>query len=430
MNKPNFIKRILLSLIFVISTYPLNAQIDSSVYDIKKEADNFYETKNYKSAVKGYLKVLERTDFKSQKLNAAYNAACCLALEKKADSAFILLYKSLEYGFTYKTHLINDSDLKILHKSPKWKKLLSTIPEPKALNSNPDLAKIVTQDIHHFWQAYDEAEKDPTNIKNIYKNKYFNKASDGMEDYMGAKVNSIDYFIKHIESRPELYKTIRENTLKVDNYKKEIQQSFRNFKDLYADAKFPDVYFVMGAFTSAGTVSPSGLLIGINQMSDGENVNTEELDFDDKLLMNKSKYLPNVVAHELIHFQQDGIKQDTITLGYAINEGMADFLGELISGETANEKIFKWAKGKEKKIWSDFEKDMYFNRYNKWIANYHSASENSYPDLGYWVGYEICKSYYENVKDKKQAIYDMLHIQDYRKFLADSKWEEKLEKLN
>lgn len=298
------------------------------------------------------------------------------------------------------------------------------------LNSNPNKAKIVTSDVHHFWEAFDLASKDSKNIYNIYKKHYFDKASDGMEDYMRLKVSSIDYFINHIESHPKLYKTIKKNTLKVDDYKKDIQQSFQNLKKIYPEAKFPDVYFVMGAFTSGGTTSSSGLLIGVNQISDGENVDTDELDFGKKLLMNKSKYLTNMVAHELIHFQQNGIKRDTITLGYAINEGMADFLGELISGDTPNRKIFDWAKGKEKKIWNDFKEDMYYNRYNKWIANYNTATEKSYPDLGYWVGYEICKSYYENNKNKKKAIYDMLHIRDYRKFLEDSKWENKLIKIN
>ena len=108
---------------------------------------------------------------------------------------------------------------------------------------------------------------------------------------------------------------------------------------------------------------------------------------------------------------------------------MADFIGELISGETANRKIFDWAKGKEKQIWADFKKDMYYDRYSNWIGNYSKASKDSYPDLGYWIGYEICKSYYENAEDKKQAIQDMLTIQDYRKFLADSKWESKLQQL-
>ena len=422
-------KKILLFLILTISINQINGQEELNISTLKKEASNDYNSKNYKSATNKYLKLIELSDFKLQKLNAAYSAARSLAMQKKVDSAFILLNKTLEYNFIYKTILIQDSELDNLHDNPKWEDLIAKIPESKALNNYPDLAKIVTKDIHHFWEAYDLAEKDSVKTRNIYKKYYFDKASDGMEDYMGSKVSSIDYFIKHIQSHPKLYKTIRENTLKVDKYKKEIQQSFKNIKKIYPEAKFPDVYFVIGAFTSAGTVSGSGLLIGTNQMSDGEHVNTEELDFGDKLLLNKSKYISNVVSHELIHFQQGGMKKDSITLGYVIEEGMADFIGELISGDTANRKIFEWAKGKEKKIWADFKKDMYFDRYNNWITNYDTASKDSYPDLGYWIGYEICKSYYENTKDKKQAIYDMLHIQDYRKFLTDSKWELKLKKM-
>ncbi|MGH1364799.1 MAG: TPR end-of-group domain-containing protein [Calditrichia bacterium] len=376
-----------------------------------------------------YLKLIELSDFNSQKQSAAYNAACCLALQQKTDSAFILLKRAIDYGFNYKSHIIKDSDLVSLHGNPEWETLVHQIPEAKTLNSDPELATIITKDIHHFWQAYDLQAKDSSNTDTIFKEYYFDKASNGMQDYMGAKVSSIDYFIKHIKLHPKLYASIRENTLKVDDYKTEIRKSFRTFKAIYPAAKFPDVYFVIGAFTSGGTVSPSGLLIGTNQMSDGENVNTEELDFGAKLLMSKSEFLPNIVSHELIHFQQDGMKKDSITLGYVIKEGMADFIGELISGETANKKIFDWTKGKENQIWTDFKKDMYFNRYNNWIANYSTASEDSYPDLGYWIGYEICKSYYENAKDKNQAIYDMLHIKDYQTFLADSKWEAKLEKM-
>ena len=422
-------KKVLFSILLVLTINLAVGQEKANLNQIKKEANNFYKTKNYNQATNKYLKIIELSDFKSQKQGAAYNAACCLALLKKTDSAFIMLEKTIEYGYKNKAHLTTDSDLKILHNKSKWKNLINTIPKSKSLNSKPELAKIITKDIHHFWKAYDLSEKKPSNARKIYKEYYFNKASDGMEDYAGAKISSINYFIKHIQSHPKLYRTIRENTLKVDDHRKKIQQSFKNFKALYKDAKFPDVYFIIGAFTSGGTVSDAGLLIGTNQMSDGDNVNTEELNFREKMLMNKSKYLPHVVAHELIHFQQNGMKRDTITLGYAIKEGMADFLGELISGDTANRKIFDWTKGKEKQIWSDFKKDMYFDRYNNWIANSGSASKDSYPDLGYWIGYEICKSYYENFKNKKQAIYNMLHVQDYRKFLTDSKWEIKLEKM-
>jgi hypothetical protein len=431
MKKKAFLTLLVLaSIALIYSQITKKEENELSLKQIRKEANNFYSTKKYKQATKKYLKVIELSDFESQKQSAAYNATCCLALLKKTDSALIMLEKAIKYGYKNKKHITTDSDLKILHTNATWKDLINRIPKSKTLNSDPELAKIITKDIHHFWEAYDLSLKNPNNAREIYKEHYFDKASDGMEDYAGAKISSINYFVKHIESHPKLYSTIRENTLKVDDHRKEIQQSFKNFKAIYPQAKFPDVYFVIGAFTSGGTVSASGLLIGTNQMSDSKDVNTEELTFREKMLMNKSKFLPNVVAHELIHFQQNEMKRDTITLGYAIKEGMADFLGELISGDTANRKIFEWTKGKEKQIWTDFEKDMYFNRYNNWIANSGSASKDSYPDLGYWIGYEICKSYYENNKDKKQAIYNMLHIQDYRKFLKESKWELKLKKMH
>lgn len=423
---PSFMKKIIYTLLLTGYTLQLNAQKETDISSIEKEAKKYYKTKNYEKATSKYLQLADISYFKRNKSIALYMAARALASQNKVDSSFILLDKAIANGFKYKTHLINDSDLAALHNNPKWETLINKI-TTKSLNDDPNLAKIITKDVHNFWKAYDLVTKDTSNAYNIYKKNYFDKASNGMEDYMGLKVKSIAHFIAHLNAHPKLYQTIRPNTLKVDEYKDEILQSFRNFKQLYAEAKFPDVYFVIGAFTSGGTVSPEGLLIGTNQMSYGEDVNTEEV--VNKLRINKSETLPHVVAHELIHFQQDGLKNEKITLKYAIQEGMADFIGELISGKTANEKIFKWAKGKEKKIWKKFTKDMYNDRYSNWIANYNTVSEDSYPDLGYWIGYQICKSYYENTSNKKQAIYDMLHIQDYKKFLADSKWEKKLDTL-
>ena len=423
-------KQLIFAVLLLTLLNELNGQQKTASKNISAEANNYYNQKDYKAASDAFLKVITLADFKKQKQSAAYNAACAFALQQKVDSAFVLLQLAIHYGYTNKSHLLSDSDLQILHGSRKWQELLNTIPESKILNDNPELVNIVTTDINHFWDAYEKVQLEPQNARNIFKELYFDKASDGMSDYMGAKVSSIDFFIEHITLHPNLYKTIRENTLKVNNYKKEIMESLIDFKLLYPEAKFPDIYFVMGAFTSAGTVSPSGLLIGVNQISDGANVNTDELDFNNKLLMNQSKYLPNIVIHELIHFQQYKMKRDTTVLKYAIEEGMADFLSELVNPnrEIAIEKIFEWVKGKEKVIWESFKEDMNFNRRSNWIANYGDASEDRCPDLGHWIGYEICKSYYENASNKKQAISDMLNIQDYPKFLKNSKWEDKIER--
>ncbi len=402
------------------------AQEATNPLQTNRIADSLYKVKRYDIATAYYIKTIDLSDFAMKKYSAAYNAACCLALQNKVDSAFVLLNLAKGFNNYQKSSWLKDEDLKVLHTNKKWPVIIATLKEKNKLNANPQKAKFVTEDIHRFWESYERYLKDTSNALEIFKQNYFNKASEGMSDYMGLKVSSINKFVAHIKLHPKLYSTIKNNTLKIDNFKTKFNQSFKNLKSIYPDAKFPDVYFIIGALTSGGTVSEAGLLIGANQMCKDELTNLDELDFGEKLLINKIEMLPNVVAHELIHFQQDAMVKDTITLGYAIEEGMADFIGELISGKSANPQLNIWVKGKEQKVWNKFKKDMYFDRYNSWIANYDNASDENFPDLGYWIGYEICKAYYENTKDKKRAIYDMLHIKNYRQFLQDSKWEEKV----
>jgi len=113
----------------------------------------------------------------------------------------------------------------------------------------------------------------------------------------------------------------------------------------------------------------------------------------------------------------------------SLREGMADFFAELISGKTANERLQIFAKGKEKQIWDDFKKEIWLNRAKNWIANSTQETADHPADLGYWVGYTICKSYYDNATDKKQAAFDILNIKDYKTFYQKSKADEYFSQL-
>ncbi|WP_041735553.1 gliding motility protein GldB-related protein [Dyadobacter fermentans] len=393
----------------------------------EKTADSLYECKNYSLAAYYYLQSVPLKDFDTKKRDMYYNAACCFALTAQADSAILMLEKAIELGYTNKNHLTTDPDLNSIHTHAKWKKLAGEVQEIRSLNSDPAQVRIVTDDIYRFWDAYDKANTDSGHVREVFQQFYFDMASPGMKDYMGAKVSSIDYFLKHIRSAPLFYQAIRKATLQIDDFRKDFQCSFVAFKEIYPAAKFPDIYFVMGAFTSGGTVSDAGLLIGLNQVCLSDDTPVAEFDSKKRNLLSESKFLPNLIAHELIHFQQQGMRRDTTTLSHSIKEGMADFLGELISGRTANHRLFEWAKGKEKNIWMRFKKDMYLNRSSDWIANSDRSNAGDLPDQGYWVGYQICKAYYDKAPDKKQAVVEMLNIRDYNLFLKLSGWEEKIE---
>jgi len=392
--------------------------------NIKARADSFYQVKNYVAAAPTYLWAASLAEFKGVKASCYYDAACCYALSGKSDSAFDCLNKANELGWTNKTHLLKDSDLNSLHGTPQWNKFTDSMKEPKNWTDDPRQANLVTTDITNFWKAYDMVQKDPANQLSIYRQYYIDRGSPGLQDYFAMKVGDMRSFVRGHDSKKKFYPAIRNNTLQVEKLKPQMIAGFIKFKELYPAARFSNVTFVIGNWTSGGTASGNGMLIGIDQMSNSNDIPIDELNLWERNNFQPLENLPHIIAHELIHFNQDGLGHDTTLLSAALREGMADFFAELISGKTSNERLLTWAKGKEKQVWNDFKKEMWLNRSKNWIANATQETADHPADIGYWVGYIICKAYYENAPDKKQAVWDILNIKDYRAFYEKSGVEE------
>jgi hypothetical protein len=243
---------------------------------------------------------------------------------------------------------------------------------------------------------------------------------------MALRIGSVDNFVANLRSKPRFYAAIRGNTLKIDSMKDDIRRSFFKLKELYDDARFPNVYFVIGRWNSAGTTSDNGMLVGADMLSKSDDIPEDELNLWQKNNYKSIADLPNLVAHELIHIQQGRLKRDTTLLSAALTEGMADFLGELISGKTANERLKTFAVGKEKSIWQEFKKEMLLNRASNWIGNAQQETPDHPADLGYYVGYQICRSFYETMKDKRAAVREILDIQNYPEFLRRSGYDQRM----
>lgn len=276
-------------------------------------------------------------------------------------------------------------------------------------------AKIITSDITNFYAAFDLAIKDSIHAKAIFQKEYFDKASTGLKDFNKSKIPDIDYFTRIVLSYKAFYESIREDVTNIDDLKKQIYSNYATFKKLYPDAKFPDVYFVMGCFTSNGTSSKNGLLIGTELVSKTLSMNTTAWPQEIKAIVTNREHIPITVSNELIHFNQQKMRKEETLLAYAIKEGSAEFIGELISGATdGNYEAFK---GREKAIWADFKDDMHKDIYNSW----HKENEPRRPKNAlYWVGYLICKSYYNSAPDKKKALYNILHCKNYDDLYSNS----------
>ncbi|MEP6616017.1 MAG: DUF2268 domain-containing putative Zn-dependent protease [Ginsengibacter sp.] len=292
--------------------------------------------------------------------------------------------------------------------------------------ANPGKVTFSYHDIANFWKAYDQCKGKSDSIQQlVYNDEYFKKGSIGLKDFLVVQDLSRKEFVSRINSARSYFDMIRETTIHVSKYQHAILSSMVQLKKIYPHARFPNIYFLVVGFKSGGTVSNRGILIGTEFWS----LPSERVVFDFPLGWMKNSIrtpenIPYTAAHELLHFQQYSREFPTTLLGKCLVEGSADFVGELISGRVNNRYLYQYGSDKEKLLWHEFKKDMMNNDYSKWIYNLGTIKDRP-PDLGYYIGYKICESYYLGMKAKSRAIREIIEMKDYEKFLRMSKYDEK-----
>lgn len=269
--------------------------------------------------------------------------------------------------------------------------------QDRTFPDDPQKAQFVTSDIKNFWKAYDALK----NSKNNPFEAYIANGTVGLQGFIPNRIISADSLAFMVNKRAQDYEKIREIEAKIKEKEKLIKPYFYALEYWYPDAVYPPVYFVVGRFNSGGTSSEDGLLIGAEKLT--------SLD-----------HLPQLVIHESIHYQQKWPEGgETNLLQQSILEGTADFIAELVTGIKGNQEANNYGKENKEKLCTEFIEIMHKNDTQDWLYGT-SGKDNRPNDLGYWIGYEIVKSYFDKVDDKKLAVKQILNIEDYDKFLRDS----------
>lgn len=305
--------------------------------------------------------------------------------------------------------------------------LAQTSERAKPLNLDPNAAQIVTSDIDLFWKAFDKAK--PENSLYVFRDEYIRKGSSGLKEFTAYRIGSSCELVETIEARPKYYASLREPSLKAHSFKEPMRAAFRNLKNLYPDAVFPDVYLMIGRMNSGGTYTANALLIGVDMYGITPTTPKEELSDWHKQVLKPIDEIPYIVAHELIHYQQKYPKADRSLLASAIGEGSADFIAELIAGKHINHHLHVFGDPRERELWSDFKRSMAANDTSLWLYNGGKIKDRP-ADLGYYMGYKIAEAYYKKASDKKQAVKDILEIKDFNEFLKASRYEDKFGAAN
>ncbi|MBC3788825.1 hypothetical protein [Spirosoma utsteinense] len=278
--------------------------------------------------------------------------------------------------------------------------------------------KLHTEDLPHFYEAFDSVmtTKDTLKQADFVQKLYVDKASVGLKEFMELRGGSTQTWRKFIEDNKSSLIEKRPWILSVLSQETEIRNRIALFKKYYPDFRDGDIYFCVGIGNSGGTIRDRTVYIG-TEVAAGSTPN----------------WAVYLVLHEFAHTQQwvqrniNSLNQNEKLgqeyerthqnlLGKCLEEGMADFVAELVLGQQLSvvnpDGYIAFGLKHEQTIWIQYQKEMNqkFDYDKGWLYAEKTIDDKRMKDLGYFVGYQICKSFYNKVKDKKQALNYMLGL--------------------
>ena len=271
--------------------------------------------------------------------------------------------------------------------------------------------QVVTSDIDNFWIAYDRIQSTSDSLEQIrlIRTLYIDKGTPGLHAFMEARNYTAAGWVASIRSSPAFWKSIRRNTLSVKTKANEIEQILKKFKELYPRMKPVDMYFTIGVLRSGGTVSKNMVLVGAEIATADSTTDVSDLNNSWLTGVFKAQKQENLVylnTHEYVHAQQRG--EPVNVLGASIHEGACDFIAEIVMGKPITTNYINYGKKHEAGIKEKFREQMFTTDYVNWLYNGGRATEMA--DLGYFMGYVVCKSFYEKADNKKKAIRQIIEL--------------------
>jgi hypothetical protein len=274
----------------------------------------------------------------------------------------------------------------------------------------PARVVIHIEDVGRFYKVYDAASGHPTAE---LLQQYIDQGSEGLQYFAKARnvtgVRIADEITKH----PDLYDDARRCMDVLPRVRSRLAIVLDKLTELYPEANLQPVTILVGR----------GRPVAIADAEHGVQLGLEGL-CQEKPWMNPNREdrFVHIIAHEYGHVQQsitfDNDPHPTV-LGGSLMEGAAEFIAEMTSGAVANYEHAAVTKGREREIESAFVADEDSHDLSKWL---YDSTYDKPGDIGYWVGYRICKAYYQHASNKRQAFRDIVQISDPKVFLAKSGW--------
>jgi outer membrane protein assembly factor BamB len=274
----------------------------------------------------------------------------------------------------------------------------------------PAAIEIRMEDVTRFYEIYEAAGGRPT-AQQLQRD-YLDPGTAGLRHLTRVRKVNAENIARAIATQPQLYSNARSCLAVLPRIRERLVLTFDKLLELYPEAQKPPVTLLVSRGKPVAIAGPgSGVQVALEATCSENAAKYLGANVDDRFVY--------VIAHEYIHVQQAPERANPTVLERALEEGVAEFLGELISGGISNVAVHASAERRERQIEERFAADLDKRELSAWFDN---TTPDDVGQLGYWVGYRIAKAYYQNAPDKRAAIREMIQMTDASEFLARSGW--------
>ena len=253
--------------------------------------------------------------------------------------------------------------------------------------------------------------------------RYLSGASAGLAAYMKTYNLTATDFERAIAERPTFYRGLVGLRDRIKPQDRLVLRAMQRVRELAPRTPVVPVYFFVGTFGPGATVkevTPQGGEGALGILIPSEMVAitpaTDMSEFPEgRCGRGGASALPQLVAHEYTHVAQvqlQGLERyrsiyrpgPNTNIAYAVREGTADFLSWLASGQLRERHRYLLAN--EASLWPEFEAvlNQPVSNSSGWFSTPQGPRCERPVQLGYALGWAICKRYYESAQNKRRAL--------------------------
>lgn len=281
--------------------------------------------------------------------------------------------------------------------------------------NDPEEIQLISDDVLNFLRAMDRIDAGG-DAEIAFREEYLEKASPGLREYLREHDLDAAQFSSAIFKDPERYAALRGLPAQLASQEDEVRRAFHQLRRHIPEATFIPIYYLVGV-QKGFFAEPSeyGLMIAISELAEDPSL------------------LALGLVHETVHVQQAltvGIEEYMQVFGpkmsllsLSLREGAAYFLTTLSLDRQTLPEAYDYFIENEEALWQQFKSEMDNRDPGEWL--FRKPEDPKRPqDLGYIMGARIVESYYNQSRDKAQAVTDILSIVDHAEFLRRSGYGE------